>query len=554
MTSLADTRVIGLDAAHAAGSAVVFVAIAQARGGAAQCQSGDVFEPTAWSADNRAVVTVLDLGDGAYRMEFRPKLPGTFRVCLHLFFTSRLADLGGWPEAARRDEPFDRREAAAATDGLLAAVKKSVPLTEWCPSPSAEYDTKCVDAVVGGSPALPERECPQDWRSSLGGSWVRAASGECSPGICRGDLRFQATDGWVFVPDECYLRLYNTQSAWDCLAGKRVLWFGDSTSKQPATDLVEMVLRVPVLKRSFRWQRDHCPTGREYVKQTATRSRKQAASSAKRRADMGCNIQFDHRQWLVVRRNPRNASQVLRMRHIWGGGPVPSAGPGSWPRGLDLLMPDSYKKGRRRATIDVFRDGLREQPDAVFLHAYVWDDHGSRQFDRYAEEVRSIVDGALRDTPPSTVVQFGGGHPQCLDDRDNPPSVCHTAVTNKLLSIHAWRSTHLLDRRVRPRYAAERRFTMSDRYAMAEPHVMGPKYCHFGIHFGAHPQYCYMWEPADPQKCFRNWLVDKFEIAAWLNAVCPAGGPLPLSAGATIEDGVNPADEAHGGLETQNAF
>eukprot|EP01062_Namystynia_karyoxenos_P034305 TRINITY_DN25162_c0_g1_i2.p1 TRINITY_DN25162_c0_g1~~TRINITY_DN25162_c0_g1_i2.p1 ORF type:complete len:700 (+),score=233.49 TRINITY_DN25162_c0_g1_i2:98-2101(+) len=552
LTSLHDTAVHGMQAAHTTGSPVVLLLVAAARGGEPQCAPRDVFEATAWSDRNRALVSVLDLGDGLHRISFTPKMPGQFRLCLHLFQPSRMGDIGGWPGPAELDRPYSYGARTAQTDSFLKRVSKSAPLGEWCPNPKAEYEPRCVALEVQGAPRLPSRECPRRWSTALSGSWVRAEGQRCSPGICRGDLRFLATDGWVYVPDECYLRLYNPQSAWDCVDGKRLLWFGDSTTKQPATDLVEMLLRAPVLRRSFRWQRDRCTTGQAYSHQM--RDRRRAGRFGKQLADMGCNIQFDHRQWLVTRRNPRNLSQSVRMRHIWGGGPTPSASPAFSPRGLDLLMPESWAGRRNRNTLDVFRDALRERPDAVFLHAFVWDDDAVWNFAKFEQKLQRVVNRTLQETPPHAVVHWASGHPQCLDDRDNPPSQCHTGVSNKLRSIQAYHNAHLLGSRVLPRYAAEPRLTFSDRYAMAEPHVMGPNYCHFGIHFGAHPQYCYMWEPADPAKCFRNWLVDKFEFMVWLNALCPAGQELSEQSEGSIEDGVLPADEPASGMPTENAF
>eukprot|EP00756_Hemistasia_phaeocysticola_P054453 Hpha_TRINITY_DN30376_c0_g1::TRINITY_DN30376_c0_g1_i1::g.146937::m.146937 len=532
--------------------AVVLVA-SHSSGGDPVCEGGDLYEATAWSEDNRAVVSVLDLGGGLHRLAFSPKMPGAFRLCIHLFRSARLVDVGGWPSPEALNRPYDRRSRAGPADGFMNAVKKKVPLQEWCPDPRAETQPSCHTVQVVGDPVLPPRECPQDYRSSLKGSWVRASDETCKPGLCRGDLKFLATGGWVYVPDECYLRLYNPPAAWECLAGKRLLWFGDSTAKQPATDMVEMLLRVPVLRRSFRWQRDHCLTGAAF--RHATRDRRGAKATSRRLADMGCAIQFDHRQWLVTRTNPRNTSQQLRMRHIWAGGPSPPAGPGSSPKGLDLLMAEAWGGKKGRNTLQVFEQGLREAPHAVFLHAFVWDDDAARHWERFEEKVQRTLNKTLRDTPPSTIVHWAGGHPQCLDDRDHPPSQCGSAAGNKVLEVQAFHNTHLLDHRVRPLYHAEPRVTFQDRFSQSQPHVIGPNYCHFGIHFGAHPQYCYMWEPADPTKCFRNWMVDKIQFMVWLNAFCPADIPItPGAGGGTIEDGVSPADEPPNGSPTDNAF
>eukprot|EP01065_Artemidia_motanka_P010599 TRINITY_DN15630_c1_g1_i1.p1 TRINITY_DN15630_c1_g1~~TRINITY_DN15630_c1_g1_i1.p1 ORF type:complete len:713 (+),score=176.86 TRINITY_DN15630_c1_g1_i1:57-2141(+) len=552
MTTLAASSLHGITANHRTGQPVVLLLTAAASSTTPQCSAGDVFEATAWSERNRAVVSVLDLGEGLHMLWFTPKIAGIFRFCLHLFRSARFADIGGWPSPDTLDVPYDRRAKNGLADRLLGEAKRSASLPDWCPSPKAETEPRCSSVTVTGSDVLPSTECPQDWRSGLDGSWVRAESNSCKPGLCRGDLRFMATDRWVWVPDECYLRLYNPTTAWNCLAGKHLVWFGDSTAKQPATDMVEMLLQVPVLRRSFRWQRDHCTTGAIYRQQM--RDRRGAGRLSRKLAEMGCAIQFDHRQWLVTRTNPRNSSQRVRLRHIWGGGPTPPAGPGSSPRGLDLLLPESWPKQGRRSTYDVFSDALKSKPDAVFLHSYIWDDDATRYFARFEQKMQRVVNRTLAETPSTTRVHWATGHPQCIDDRDNPPSQCHTSVSNKLLSIQAFHNQHLIGRRVLPVYAGEGRVTMSFRYSMAEPHVMGPSFCHFGIHFGAHPQYCYMWEPADPSKCFRNWLVDKYEFMIWLNAVCPADSDLSSTFTGSMEDGVSPASEPQGGSATDNAF
>eukprot|EP01064_Diplonema_japonicum_P007465 TRINITY_DN1508_c0_g1_i2.p1 TRINITY_DN1508_c0_g1~~TRINITY_DN1508_c0_g1_i2.p1 ORF type:complete len:687 (+),score=103.23 TRINITY_DN1508_c0_g1_i2:1015-3075(+) len=524
-----------------AGTMVTMYLIARDTSDNPTCTSGDMFEAIVWSETNRVPASIYDEGNGLYKLTWTPALPGVFEVRLHLFFTGWMG-FKGWPNETAAHQPYLKTTLNAYHETLVAKLRTQ-PSNEWCHDPNSEFKYLSKNIKVGGTAVLPKQVCQQTWNTGLKGSWVRSPNGTCYPGICKGDLSYAASDGWVYVPKDCYLRLYNRESAWDCLNGKRLMWFGDSTLKQPATNLLENLLGVSVIKRSFNWIKRSCPIGKILKS-------KRVQKQWKANHQWGCHSPFDHRQWKVKRSNPKNEKQTISFRYVWGGGPTPMARPNVSPRAMALLK---QPKQKTRTTRDVYAEGLTEGVDYLFLHAFIWDEEAGRDFAAFEQTVHGILREALN-ANNKIEVHWDTGHPLCVSDMFwNPQELCVSSVVNKLQHITAHQNAVLIVKSLAKLAGANPRVTVTDRFSMAEPHVIGPNYCHFGIHFGAHDAFCHLWNPPDPPACTRNWLVDKFELMMWMNKMCPADEPLPVShEGPNMESGV--LSEPPEGSETEHAF
>ena len=520
-TSLLNSEYVVPQGVQTTGETITGYIIARDANGTATCEPHDFFEITAWSERNRVFVTTASLGYGVYSFTFKARMPGVFNVSIHLMYESATQVGRSWPTSDELYTDFQNATFWRKMSQKFDALKKQ-NTTEWCPSPRAEFVNHRIHITVAGNEILPAAPCGQTWHKSngLAGSWVKAEKEACYPGLCEGDLAFMASDGWVWVPDTCYLRLYNKESAWDCLNGKRLVWFGDSTLKQPATNLVENLLGVPILRRSFNYVKQFCPKGPKIHKRNYINKRKKHTAR-------GCTGPFDHRQWKINRTNPHNSDQLVHLQYVWGGSVSVMDPPMRKPTGYGLLLQET-------PTRNIFRAALATKPDYLFLHHYVWDDMAQMDHPRFANEIGKFVESLLNSTTAD--IHWDTPHPQCMSNLlDNDVAMCVSAVENKLNSAGAFQSSLSMMRHLDERIGNNPRLTVTERYQMAQPHVMELKYCYFGIHFGSQEAFCHVTAPEGPEACIRssNWLVDKFESQTWMNKMC-SNPPKATSADPTI--------------------
>eukprot|EP01062_Namystynia_karyoxenos_P031272 TRINITY_DN23210_c0_g1_i1.p1 TRINITY_DN23210_c0_g1~~TRINITY_DN23210_c0_g1_i1.p1 ORF type:complete len:742 (+),score=230.27 TRINITY_DN23210_c0_g1_i1:98-2227(+) len=555
LTSLQGSALLLPDAPLRTGAAGTGLIVARDAEGRRVCRGGDMLEARLAAADEHEAPRVSDLGHGLYALSFSPRLPGPRRLCLHLYYPGRLRGLPRWPSG--RPRPF-RFPAHFATFKAAENITRLFgPLSDWCQGREPDLRPRCFDLQVAGPPVLPAAPCPDSWDGGLPGSWLRMpAPGVCSPGWCEGDLKFLDSDRWVYVPFQCYLRLYNREAAWNCLDNRSLLWFGDSTLRQSATNLVELVLGTPVLgDKSFKWVYAHCsrwvlPRGFLRMRGTARRLSLAGKEAAKR----GCPDYNSIRIWGGPRPNPENPKQRVHVRFVWGGGWAKNTLWGIRPAALDHSLPDRGSGDQwtcrggphggcspsRKDLLAALDGSSGPVPDVAFLNGFLWD-QDANEWGRFEPKVAALMRLLTARMPRGARIHWNAAHPQCLDDRrEELESICRSALVNKMQTVLAAHSNAMVNQAIA---AASRssgaRVSATDRIAAAQPYVHGHEFCHQGMHFGSSKQDCWLFDSLVPEPCFRQWRVDKFLSQIWLNAACPPDRAPPFPSGNhTIEDGV----------------
>ena len=511
------------------GQWVTFFIVARTKQGVLTCADGDFFESTAWSSNNRPPVHPETVGQGVYRFKFRPVHPGDFTLSVNLFYSSSIGVARSWPTEAEMDSHSSMRwqdssrERAKEIGHIFKRLRQKrdyAKLTRFCVDPHAEFIRRTVTVTVAGEVILPRATCTGDWRKGRGleGSWLRApmqgfrgnSSDQrhyCAPGYCEGDIHFLKTDGWVWVPDHCYLRLYNRESAWKCFSGKKFFWFGDSTLKQPATNIIEHLLGVPVLRRSYNWIKKFCPSGYKITK-------KKYLNKVKRATELGCVGPFEHRQWHINRVNPRNSSQSTELQLLWGGARTQWMPPKDKPSGIEHLLPDSKSPVK-----EAFHNQVLKDQTIIFLHEYIWDELARFDYAKFEPIILQLIKDLLENT--TSLIHWDTAHPQCgTDSYEKPFSLCKALIDNKMETVGSYYNSMQMTKAIEATFADEPRVQVANRYLMAQPYTIGHDYCHHGLHYGAHEAFCHAYQPINPKACYRDWLVDKLEGQVWLNRIC----------------------------------
>ena len=226
-------------------------------------------------------------------------------------------------------------------------------------------------------------------------------------------------------------------------------------------------------------------------------------------AKNGCTTGFDHRQWKIHRQELPARKRSASFQFIWGGGRTTQEGPSptKW-HGLELLFSNS--KARK-----VYDKALLQKPDIVILHEYVWDNTALSDLDAFKEKVKTVIDNILNTT--SATVHWDTSHAFCGSDRKGD---CAETAKNKIKSAGAFQNAVSMVSFIEHEYGDTERVTVVDRYALSHPYAIGFQYCQFGLHYGSHPAACHAISPTNPPHCYRNWLVDKFELQMWMNKMC----------------------------------
>ncbi|KAJ9469617.1 hypothetical protein DIPPA_02151 [Diplonema papillatum] len=521
--------------------------------------TGDMFEVVATSEREMVALTVTEgcPQTGEYRIEFDPRAAEVYTVCLYLSYPSRVRGM------LRRSNGTDHPYHFPQFRGLFAPANATrFPpgrAAEWCPAGNTpERPTACFGVAVAAPPgaggaagvfSLPTAACTRDadfWKTGLAGSWLKLPKPtrggyRCEPGYCTGDLGFLDIDGWIFVPRACYLRMVNRETGWGCVRNKSLLFFGDSTVRQTASNLLEGVLGTPVLEgKSYRWHRRLCNANA--VSNRTGRPCWSWKCVSEELARSGCMDMNHARAWSGHRGHPWNESVSFHGRMVWGGGFKRYTKPGVRPASLDHTARNKYgwACGKRFCTAarwDINLSLDHERPDFVMLNGFFWD-LDTDDFALFYSKVRDLLD-LVRLKAPNALVVWNLAHPQCFDDRLGDPlhEYCWRHFAMKAHSVLAEWNNRLLLRRLAADYPE---VLVHDRMPMAAPHAHSAEFCQKGMHFGASSNDCHRVDMSEidvakQHGCARNWRVDKFFGQVWLNAMCPADIVLSTTSNETIE-------------------
>ena len=502
------------------------------------CNDGDLWEVNANSSSELVGIQIKSLGFGKYTGLFTPRLPGTYDICRKLLYTSRVrgaprlfnTSKSTYRYGAFRDSFFMKNE---------DIIKKH---SDWCPGgQQADIDMKCIQLIVTGTPTLPTEVCKDTWNDGLVGSWVfvpeKDGKRSCSSGICVGDLNFIKSDGWVYVPYSCHLRIYNREAAWNCLANKSIVMFGDSTLRQTATNLFELILGTPALgDKSFKWVWAQCHR-KTINMHNGNRCKHNSKCLGKYRASMYCPDYNTIRQWAGKRPSPFKNNDHVFGRLIWGGGRKKNSLWGVRPAAFDHFADEgcSHKGGCTKQRSELEHSLKTENPDIIILNGFLWDQE-NHDWDKFYAKVNQTI-SFIKRLNPKTKIHFNNAHPQCADDRRNEfPIFCWRILIGKMQQLVAAENNEKLLHQLSKDHPE---VVMSDRYSMALSHLSN-EFCHQGMHFGSSVADCLIFDVDHPQSCLRNWRVDKFMQQFWLNHACPSN-VLPMSespSGISILDGV----------------
>lgn len=304
-----------------------------------RCFGGDYFETDLSGPSWKSRPPIIDLGNGSYilRLQIHPRFASrdaVFTFSVVLLFRS-----------------FDGLKLFPGRFSLRRELRR-VAIKFLPPHPSTSLpDLKLCRPADFGLPA---------WS----GRWTRHAGNDscavdfagryrcldpdlpCEPPWCAGKLGSVESNGWIYSA-HCFFRLFDPDSAWRCLAGKWLLFWGDSNHVDTIRNLLNFVLGFPDI------------------------------TDVPRR--------FDRRF-----ENPNNVSEILRITNIFNG---------HWNESLNYLGIASLRHNPFRELIwEFFNEAGDRFPDAVVLNSGLHDGIYWRSLRRFvlgAEEASRFWEGVM---------------------------------------------------------------------------------------------------------------------------------------------------------------
>eukprot|EP00759_Apiculatamorpha_spiralis_P038043 PhF_6_TR37537/c0_g1_i5/m.55577 len=184
------------------------------------------------------------------------------------------------------------------------------------------------------------------------GAWTQLT--ECDGNKCIGDLRDldplqpNKTSYWVYVSDVCTLRIFGRKDAWDAVipAGEKSAWFlywGVSTLEQPATNFIEYMLGLMILKA---WRTDYFRVAKRF------------------RPDHFVTRSFDVTRQSRFFNVSSSSLPTMRSTFLWGGCPMFTQ-PAPWA--CDKTIGLTHRSGMQA----VFRT-MDALPDVLLLDHFLW--------------------------------------------------------------------------------------------------------------------------------------------------------------------------------------
>jgi hypothetical protein len=245
------TRVFGLKALYEPGVQYEFYLESRDAAGKRRCAGGDVYEVMLYSGTYRQRCPVTDHRNGSYTVDVSVRDPSFFgglSVRVDLLFDN----------GHDMDESYD-----VWTHNFLWAVAEQVPnspfsimVCKGCDADAVHAHTRYVHVPQRFCSVTPTKRrkgaAAADAKHSFPftpaepGYWTRLDVGVAcheTPHCLRGSPPGRS-EGWVYSPARCKLRMFSVRDAWRCLDKKWLYVAGDSTTVQTLANMVSGFLGV----------------------------------------------------------------------------------------------------------------------------------------------------------------------------------------------------------------------------------------------------------------------------------------------------------------------
>ncbi|KAL3686020.1 hypothetical protein R1sor_004042 [Riccia sorocarpa] len=212
--------------------------VAYGPNGTKRCSGGDFFELDVNGTRWKSRPPIRDLGDGTYifRLRVSGEFPGVyvFRVIL-LFPNWHGMELDTQQWAVAKDIAYLEIEfinlesrdpsAAVAEELKLCNPEEDYKLKKWEGRWTRRtFNDSCMPNEQGRFLCLEHNQ-------SCEGQW------------CKGEVGRLESNGWVYSA-HCSFRIFTTEEAWDCMAGKWLFFWGDSNHQDTIRNLLNFPLGI----------------------------------------------------------------------------------------------------------------------------------------------------------------------------------------------------------------------------------------------------------------------------------------------------------------------
>jgi len=445
-----------------------------------QCRGGDVYDITIRSEDTLVhPQRVVDLENGLYEVHMIIPNPGEYTVCVDMLLSQ-----------AHKENPFE----AAFTNNITMAGRINTHgypnihdnSKKYCVGTSGKRT--CSKGMFTGG--VQERNglprCDPNDNRALQGYWYRPPGATCGAGLCEGVIG-NTWEGWIFVPYDCYLKLYTPAETWKCLKDKWIVGWGDSTMKQAMSNFVEYHLGVPIFQDTME--------NLDLLRQT--RGKKAPGF-------------FSYRQWDIQR---EKYGHNMRLTMMWGGCPNIAAGPNCRVIGW-----------HHRSHIEKLFSRSQKLPDILTVSFHIWRRMSYADSEAvYLDDIKDWVRWLKKtyelknQTLPLVLWNFHPRHANNKLTRCMYPGPIAMEHFNWVLEDYFSQNE-----------PEGLRFIRIDRYSIYSPfHFDELGFVHFGIHYGATRGMCMTGlsrnQGYELSQCVKKTYPEEMINYVWLNYICGGG-------------------------------
>jgi hypothetical protein len=442
-----------------------------------QCRGGDVYDVTIRSDDTLVTpARVVDLETGLYEVQAVIPTPGEYTVCVDMFLSQ-----------AHKEAPWYH----AFTHNISMMGKVNTYMYPHTHDNNKKYcvgnamKRQCLKGTYEGSAQdrakLPR--CNPNDGSALQGYWHKPAASKCVPGICEGSMD-PSYEGWIFLPYDCYLKLFSFEETWTCFDKKWFLGWGESTMKQAMSNFVEYSMRTPIFQDTM-----------ENLDKLRATMRKPPGF-------------FSYRQWDITR---EKLGKNVHISMMWAGCPNIAGLPNC--RNIGIL--------HKTAVEGLFNKSPDGLPDVISVSFHIWRLIPQSE-QMFLEAIRDWVNWLKkiyqgRNKPLPLVIwnnsprQVNNVDSRCL----NPGNLAHEHT--------AWAVEDFFKNNV-----TGLRVARIDRLAITQPfHFEELGFVHAGIHYGATKGMCTTGlshkAHYEFSKCVKKTYPEAMINQMWLNYMCSEG-------------------------------